>query len=344
MAAVIDVRRGRVARLAWTLPAGIVVAITLLLVFRGALAYDTLTYLAAGERLNAGHGLYSLVPGDRPVYVHPPIWTVPLVSPPPIAVLWRPLAALPSEAGRWLWLAANAVALGFVVAVLARHRPGTTAGLLLLVAIPAAHEIAFGNMSGFLLLGMVGMWWAYVTGHSRLSGVVGGLMAAVKLTPLTMIWWLLVTGQSKALLAAVGTIVTVAVVSVIGAGVGSHVEYLKLVTGGSAIGIYDWSLGGAALALGLPRDLAAVAPMIGAILGLVAMFVLRKNVSASYAAAVITTVIGSPAVNVNWFVLLLALIAPLAWPAVTEADTESVPNPADERFVVQVEHQASGGG
>jgi hypothetical protein len=46
-------------------------------------------YLAAGERLNAGHQLYALMPGNRPVDIHPPFWTVPLLSPPPIAVLFR---------------------------------------------------------------------------------------------------------------------------------------------------------------------------------------------------------------------------------------------------------------
>ena len=53
----------------------------------GYLGGDARTYLAAGERLNAGHPLYALSPGDRPVAISPPWWTVPLVSPPFIAVL-----------------------------------------------------------------------------------------------------------------------------------------------------------------------------------------------------------------------------------------------------------------
>src|SRR5687767_10188966 len=55
---------------------------------------DANTYLAAGERLNAGHDLYRLRPGDREVLIIPELFTQPLVSPPPIAVLWRPLAAI----------------------------------------------------------------------------------------------------------------------------------------------------------------------------------------------------------------------------------------------------------
>ncbi len=63
---------------------------------QGFAAWDAPTYLAAGERLNAGHNLYALVAGDRPVLLDPPYWIVPLLSPPPIAVLWRPLALLGS--------------------------------------------------------------------------------------------------------------------------------------------------------------------------------------------------------------------------------------------------------
>src|SRR4030088_3430196 len=75
----------------------------------GIRGWDAITYLAAGERLNAGHQLYALAPGDRWVWINPPFWTVPPLSPPPIAVLWRPLAALPNEWGVGIWWLACAV-------------------------------------------------------------------------------------------------------------------------------------------------------------------------------------------------------------------------------------------
>src|SRR3954451_3473833 len=59
---------------------------------------DATTYLAAGERLNAGHDLYKLGPGDRPVLEIPGLYSAPLLSPPPIAVMWRPIAVVP-----WGW-------------------------------------------------------------------------------------------------------------------------------------------------------------------------------------------------------------------------------------------------
>jgi hypothetical protein len=36
---------------------------------------DAWNYLAAGERLNAGHPLYALSAGDRPVPLAPPYWS-----------------------------------------------------------------------------------------------------------------------------------------------------------------------------------------------------------------------------------------------------------------------------
>ena len=68
---------------------GLLVATQRIYFERWVIPGDAFTYLSAGERLNAGHLLYALSPGDRPVGLHPPFWTVPLVSPPPIAVVFR---------------------------------------------------------------------------------------------------------------------------------------------------------------------------------------------------------------------------------------------------------------
>ena len=52
-----------------------------------------MNYLAAGERLNVAHPLYALV--GRPSGPHRAAYrTSPLLSPPPIAVFWRPLALI----------------------------------------------------------------------------------------------------------------------------------------------------------------------------------------------------------------------------------------------------------
>ena len=84
--------------------AGGVLATILAVYFqRGFIPGDSFTYLAAGERLNAGHFLYALLPGDRPVDMHPPLWTVPFLSPPPMGVLMRPFALMPGDTGAYAW-------------------------------------------------------------------------------------------------------------------------------------------------------------------------------------------------------------------------------------------------
>src|SRR5436853_644473 len=53
------------------------------------LGNDESNYLAAGERVADRHDLYGLVAGDRPAAIdNAPYWTVSLLSPPPIAVIW----------------------------------------------------------------------------------------------------------------------------------------------------------------------------------------------------------------------------------------------------------------
>jgi hypothetical protein len=99
-------RSYRLARiLALALAFGILATIQFLYFQRGLIPGDAFTYLAAGERLNDGHPLYALSAGDRPVDLHPPFWTVPLLSPPSIAVVLRPFALLPGDAGAYGWWA-----------------------------------------------------------------------------------------------------------------------------------------------------------------------------------------------------------------------------------------------
>ena len=60
------------------------------------LGSDTSNYAAAGERLAQGSDLYALQAGDRPVPAdNPPEWSVPILSPPAVGVLWAPLTLLP---------------------------------------------------------------------------------------------------------------------------------------------------------------------------------------------------------------------------------------------------------
>lgn len=66
---------------------GLILGLQILYFQPGFVPGDAFAYLAAGERLNDGHLLYALSPGDRPVVLKPPYWRIPFVSPPLLAVL-----------------------------------------------------------------------------------------------------------------------------------------------------------------------------------------------------------------------------------------------------------------
>ena len=128
---------------------------------------DAYVYLGAGERLNVGHQLYSLSPGDRPIPIQPPFWTAPLVSPPLIAVLWRPLAALPNEAGVIVWWISSLLALGGSILYIVRRHPLGAGLALVALSVPVAMEAGLGNVNAFLLAGTIAVW------HWRRSTVGG---------------------------------------------------------------------------------------------------------------------------------------------------------------------------
>lgn len=150
---------------------------------------DPWNYLAAGEGLNAGHPLYELAPGDRPVVIVPPYWTVPLLAPPPIAVFWRPLALL-GESSMLVWGLAGTIAVLGSAVFLARH------SALLVVAIFAVDlslTVLSGNGSAVVLPMLIAAWAL----RDR-PWIVGSLIAvagAVKLLPLLLGIWLIVTGR-----------------------------------------------------------------------------------------------------------------------------------------------------
>ena len=111
---------------------------------------DAITYLAAGERLNAGHDLYTLGLGDRRVVIVSEISTAALLSPPPIAVLWRPIAAMPFGFAMWIaavWMAVLGTTFYLV------YRTGFPGALVATALAPAIGEqLAAGNVAAFFPL------------------------------------------------------------------------------------------------------------------------------------------------------------------------------------------------
>ena len=184
---------------------------------------DPWNYLAAGERLNAGHPLYTLSAGDRPVILRPPFWSVPLLAPPPIAVLWRPLALL-GDSSMFLWGFAGLI--GVLASALYAARRG--AYLLLAVVAQSMALVAIsGNASALILPMLIGAW--IVRDRPWIVGLLIAAATAVKLTPVVLIVWLIATNRWRAVGATLAWALAIGVVSLVGAGLDLWVAWIESV-------------------------------------------------------------------------------------------------------------------
>ena len=139
-------------------------------------------------------------------------------------------------------------------------------------------------------------------------------MVAIKLTPAPLALWLLAIGRYRAVATFVGFGAIWLAVSVAGAGLPAHFEYLDVIRNTLGPGTTDLSLAGLGRTVGLPVAVAGFLPVAWWLLCGVAIALLRHRPGPAFAAAVLMQVLGSPVVQPYTFILLLALIAPLAWP------------------------------
>lgn len=249
---------------------------------------DPWNYLAAGERLNDGHRLYALSPGDRPVVIAPPYWTVPLLAPPPIAVFWRPLALL-GESSMLLWGLAGLIGVLGSAIFLARR------GALLVVAILAtdlALTVLSGNASALILPMLIGAW--VYRDRPWIAGALVAGAAAVKLLPLVLVLWLVVTGRWKAVFAALAVGVAILVVSLLGAGPDAFVAWFESARTAAP------SPNSVAARTGLPTWLVVVALAVPIAL-------LGRWDRLSFGAAILATAFATPAYYFSAWALLAAL-------------------------------------
>ena len=120
-------------------------------------------------------------------------------------------------------------------------------------------------------------------------------------------------------------------VSLLGAGLATHFDYLAVMRATNTTGLTPFSAGGLALAAGLPAGLAALLPSALLVAGTVAAGLLaaRGRVGLGFSIAVIAWFAGTPVMNINTPVLLLPALAPLAWPWPARAEAAQVPETAE---------------
>jgi hypothetical protein len=272
---------------------------------------DAWNYLAAGERLNAGHRLYELVAGDRQVLIVPPYWTVPLLAPPPIAVAWRPLAIL-GEPSMWLWGVASLAAVLAVVAVIATRRSELALAMLAVSALPVALTALSGNVNALILPAVVAAWvWR---DHPWRVGPIIAVTAAIKLTPILLLLWPATSGRARVVLTTAVALTAIGALSLVGAGFDAHLAWLENVSGSAPSPLALATL------TGLP-ELAVVALLA---MGVLAVSRLGDE-RLTFAAAVVATALASPAMYFQSLALLLAAVAPWAFPPAAKPATDVAP-------------------
>jgi hypothetical protein len=256
---------------------------------------DALWYQAAAVRLNIGHDLYHLVPGDPPVLFVQGV-TAPLLSPPPIAVIWRPIVLLPFGFAAWMvacWLAVLGTTFYLV------YRTGLPGALVATILAPAIGEqLAAGNVAAFFPGLMVLAWKLR---DRELAGVAVGLMAVTKLSPASLGGWLVGSRRWRAVAGAAVTIGAILAITILGAGFTSFREYLDVATSTAPS---TASLSGLTGISWLSEATLVVGTLVALALG--------RWPRWAFTLAVVVSIIGTPSLYLSGWVALLAILAPFS--------------------------------
>jgi hypothetical protein len=271
--------------------------------------HDSGNYYAAGERLNAGHSLYAYGPGDRHTLELLFGLPSPYLYPPLIGALFRPIAAvLPFDPVVVVFWASGLVTfLAFLGWLLLRGSAAAAIGVLVLL-VPLAETAWSGNVSTFITIGITLATIALLRDArgGRLAGAVVGFTTVLKLSPAFLGWWLLVTRRWSALRVAVAVGAVSLLVSVLGAGIDAHVQFLSVSSEVARQGGIQASLVGILRAFDAPPDLMPLVAPVVSVCGVVAVWLLRRDERAAWAVAIATGALASPIFNLTNVTLLLA--------------------------------------
>jgi hypothetical protein len=280
---------------------------------------DVITYLAAGERLNAGHQLYSLVPGDRLNGIDNGSITAPILYPPLIAVLWRPLAAMPFMVGLGMWMAATVVAIFGAIWYVARDLRTTALIALILLSAGIGSELSGGNVNAFVILGALLLWSQ--AERRPWVGVLIGVLTAAKLSPGIFIVWLISQRRWKALAWAIAGLSGGLVLGVLGAGWDANMQAIDILRRATPQNLTITGITGISWAT-----------MAVDAIGVAAVLLLTRRPAASFRAAALTIIFGAPHFSLSTGAYGLLLVPPPRKSASTAAPAEGT-NPAPEDVV-----------
>lgn len=285
------------------------------LAFTGVIqwGYDLSAYWQAGNRVLDGGSVYlpfqlagTYSPQQQFLYLYPPF----------LATVVAPLAALIGDyrAANWLWAGIGSVLLVVTVVRVAR-REGIARGgdLVLLVGAafayaPVVSELNIGNVH-LLVLGLLGgAWLGAARGTPRgeiAAGILVGVATLIKVFPGLIVLWFLLTGRVRAAAAAFVTMVVLAIATLPVVGVGSWLDYPTVLANlGPPTELTDVLAPTVWLSAVMPA-LVAQALVTGFGLAVVAWTARYRSAPASFAVAVVVSVLIAPALFPHYLAILI---------------------------------------
>ncbi len=153
--------------------------------------------------------------------------------------------------------------------------------------------------------------------------------------PIVFVLWLLVGRRWRDLgwFKVAGAVI--AIVSLIGAGLQAHFDWIGVVRSTNTDGISVLSLGGWLLGLGLPTQVAGLVLPMALLVGCTLIVVLRHRPGMAFSVAVVTAVAANPTIHAGSLIMLLPAVMPYAFPMApsgeTREESEMAPLPSVEQ-------------
>jgi alpha-1,2-mannosyltransferase len=274
---------------------------------------DLAVYTGAVDGLTHGASLYDFISaGDAP-FTYPPF----------AGLVFLPLAGAPAFALQLGWTLATLAVVAGLARLLSR-RQAPACALVLVLSAPVASNLKFGQVSLFLAA-MIAVD-VLALRQSRWQGLLIGLAAAIKLTPLIFIPMLWLAGRRRAALLASATFATCGALAALALPGDSwrfwttemsHVSRLGHITG-----IGNQSLNAALLRLELSAPArSAIVLLAGGAIAALALHraAVRARAGDWFSALVLTGTAGVVLSPVSWthhqVWLVLAALLPVAGPA-----------------------------
>jgi hypothetical protein len=272
---------------------------------------DPWNYLAAAERLRAGHPFTSIGPGDRPVIGFPRNFPLPLIAPPTVAVAWMPMLVFPPDPAMTLWAAGGFVSTMATVALLIMRGGIAIRILVAVLAIPLALTALSGNMNAYLVPVLLATWLG--VRPSRRDGLLGGaavgLATALRVGPALV--GVLFVARRRWLAAGAAAVVlgSLVALSLLVAGTDAWTAYLQVSLGGS-LKPTTLSVPGMLAAAGVAPAIARYGVVVVWIVVAAAVALLRARPRIAFVVAIVGAVYATPVVRFEFWALLVAAGAP----------------------------------